>query len=175
MLFINLLCLTVIIDISDSNTTVWKEPKKKNCWPFCITCLWSHDTSYWRHTSLKDLTVVGATYQTILNHLTLQSCQLCDVAHDFRYDTCILKSVDSLAVSSCASNHRHMILLSAVSHYFQTYNLEPPINNEILWLKSQDTVDKIAAQIVRPLANYESDAEVDYQHIIQVQTSEVCN
>ena len=32
------------------------------------------------------MTVVGATYQTILNRLVLQSCQLCDVAHDFRYD-----------------------------------------------------------------------------------------
>ena len=32
------------------------------------------------------MTVVGVTYQTILSRLVLQSCQLCDVAHDFRYD-----------------------------------------------------------------------------------------
>jgi len=32
------------------------------------------------------MTVVGATYQTILNRLMLQGCQLCDVVHDFRYD-----------------------------------------------------------------------------------------
>jgi len=32
------------------------------------------------------MTIVGASYQTILNRLMLQSCQLCDVAHDFRYD-----------------------------------------------------------------------------------------
>jgi hypothetical protein len=35
------------------------------------------------NTSLKDMTIVGATYQTILNRLMLQSCQLCDVGHDF--------------------------------------------------------------------------------------------
>ena len=34
------------------------------------------------------MTIVGASYQTILNRLMLQSCQLCDVAHDFRYDPC---------------------------------------------------------------------------------------
>ena len=32
------------------------------------------------------MTIVGVTYQTILNRLMSQSCQLCDVAHDFRYD-----------------------------------------------------------------------------------------
>ena len=32
------------------------------------------------------MVIVDVTYQTILNHLMLQSCQLCDVAHDFRYD-----------------------------------------------------------------------------------------
>jgi hypothetical protein len=32
------------------------------------------------------MTRVGATYQTILNRWMLRSCQLCDVAHDFRYD-----------------------------------------------------------------------------------------
>jgi len=32
------------------------------------------------------MTIVGATYQTILNRLMLQSCQLCDVARDFQYD-----------------------------------------------------------------------------------------
>ena len=32
------------------------------------------------------MTIVGTTYQTILNRLMLQSCQLCDVARDFRYD-----------------------------------------------------------------------------------------
>jgi len=34
--------------------------------------------------------IVDATYRTILNRLTLQSCQLCDVARDFRYDPRIL-------------------------------------------------------------------------------------
>jgi hypothetical protein len=37
------------------------------------------------------MTVVGTTYQTILNHLMLHSCQLCDVAHDFRNDPRTLK------------------------------------------------------------------------------------
>jgi len=32
------------------------------------------------------MTILDATYQTIFNHLTLQRCQLCDVAHDFWYD-----------------------------------------------------------------------------------------
>ena len=32
------------------------------------------------------MTIVGATYQTILSRLMLQSCQLCDVARDFQYD-----------------------------------------------------------------------------------------
>jgi len=32
------------------------------------------------------MTIVGVTYQTILNRLMLQSWRLCDVAHDFRYD-----------------------------------------------------------------------------------------
>jgi hypothetical protein len=32
------------------------------------------------------MTIVGATYQTILNRLMLQSWQLCDVARDFRCD-----------------------------------------------------------------------------------------
>jgi hypothetical protein len=59
---------------------------KYPCWPFCITCLLSCDASYWRNTSLKDMTIIGGTYQTILNRLMLQSCQLCDIAHDFWYD-----------------------------------------------------------------------------------------
>jgi hypothetical protein len=32
------------------------------------------------------MTLVGATYQTILNRLMLQSCQLCDGARNFQYD-----------------------------------------------------------------------------------------
>ena len=70
------------------------------CRPFCITCLWSHDASYWRHTSLKDMTVVGATYQMILKCLMLQSCQLCDIAHDFWYDP--RSRLHNVATSSCA-------------------------------------------------------------------------
>jgi len=35
------------------------------------------------------MTIVGVTCQTVLNRLMLQSCQLCDVAHDFRYDPSI--------------------------------------------------------------------------------------
>lgn len=38
--------------------------------------------------SLKDMTIVGTTYQKILICLMLQSCQLCDVAHDFQADLC---------------------------------------------------------------------------------------
>jgi len=37
------------------------------------------------------MTIVGATYQTKFNHLMLQSCQPCDVAHDFWYDPRIMK------------------------------------------------------------------------------------
>ena len=32
------------------------------------------------------MTIAGATYQTILDCLKLQSCQLYNVAHDFWYD-----------------------------------------------------------------------------------------
>ena len=32
------------------------------------------------------MAIVGAIYQTILNRLIFKSCQLCNVAHDFRYD-----------------------------------------------------------------------------------------
>jgi len=32
------------------------------------------------------MTKLGTSYKTILNRLMLQGCQLCDVAHDFRYD-----------------------------------------------------------------------------------------
>jgi len=39
------------------------------------------------------MTIGGATYQTILNRLVLQSCQLYDTAHDFRYDPCICYAV----------------------------------------------------------------------------------
>jgi len=38
------------------------------------------------------VTIVGASYQTILNRLMLQGCQLCDVAHDFRYDRTLRES-----------------------------------------------------------------------------------
>jgi hypothetical protein len=65
---------------------------KHRCRLFYITCLWSRDASYLYHTLLKDMTIVGATYQMILNRLMLQSCQLCEVAHDFRYDPRITSS-----------------------------------------------------------------------------------
>ena len=67
---------------NDGTLMKWKH----RCRPFCITCLWSCDASYWCHTSLKDMTLVGATYKTILNRLMLQSCQLCDGARNFQYD-----------------------------------------------------------------------------------------
>ena len=35
------------------------------------------------------MTIVGVTCQMIFNRLMLQSYQLRDVAHDFRYDPCI--------------------------------------------------------------------------------------
>jgi hypothetical protein len=49
--------------------------------------------------------IADATYQTILIRLTLQSCQLCDTAHDFRYDpriwiTNISHNVGSLIVTN---------------------------------------------------------------------------
>jgi len=44
------------------------------------------------------MTIVGATYQTILNRLMLQGCQLCDVAHDFRYDP---RTNDNLQTYCC--------------------------------------------------------------------------
>jgi len=42
------------------------------------------------HTSLKDTTIVGTTYQTILNRLMLQIFQLRKIAHGFRYDPRIM-------------------------------------------------------------------------------------
>ena len=74
--------------ISSLTKIKWRhaEETKHCCRPFCITCLWSRDASYCHRTSLKDMKIVDGTYQTILKRLMLQSCQLCDVAHDFRYD-----------------------------------------------------------------------------------------
>ena len=80
---------------------------------FCITCLWSRDASYWCHTSLKGMTIVGTAYQTILNRLMLQSCQLCDVAHDFWYDPCNSKWIwiylTVLNISSCCSTNQQSL------------------------------------------------------------------
>jgi len=45
------------------------------------------------------MTIAGVTHQTILSRLVLQSCQLCDVVHDFRYDPSICVSVDTFSDS----------------------------------------------------------------------------
>jgi hypothetical protein len=50
-----------------------------------LSHLWSRDASYLRHTSLIDMTIVGAFYQTTFNRLILQSCQT-HVARDVRYE-----------------------------------------------------------------------------------------
>ena len=52
------------------------------------------------------MTIVGATYKTILNRFMLQSCQLCDVAHDFQYDARIIRK-EALPLEMWAGHPDH--------------------------------------------------------------------
>jgi len=49
------------------------------------------------------MTIVDAPYQTIINRLMLHSCQLCDVAHDFRYDPRINANFQDTGLRGCCT------------------------------------------------------------------------
>jgi len=119
----------------NSMTAHWQ--RKHRCQPFCVICLWSCEASYWRHTSLKNYDNswrhlpngtqsfdVAATYQTVLNRLMLQSCQLCDVAHDFRYDPCYINKVQMPYVQAFVFQRQSIQFpqTTVFIHIAQSYN-----------------------------------------------------